>query len=100
MLLPFEVNVIPLFFTMAKLKLLNTIPGVTLPLIALPIGVFLLRQFFINIPRDLEDARSIVERQGDRLDRAMVRSFFESLAAATAEDDLARRAEELLASDD
>jgi multiple sugar transport system permease protein len=59
MLLPFEVNVIPLFFTMTKLKLLNTIPGVTLPLIALPIGVFLLRQFFINIPRDLEDAARI-----------------------------------------
>ncbi|MBA7486919.1 L-arabinose transport system permease protein AraQ [subsurface metagenome] len=59
MLLPFEVNVIPLFFTMAKLKLLNTIPGVTLPLIALPIGVFLLRQFFINIPGELEDAARI-----------------------------------------
>lgn len=59
MLLPFEVNVIPLFFTMAKFKLLNTVPGVVLPMIALPIGVFLLRQFFINIPRDMEDAARI-----------------------------------------
>jgi ABC-type glycerol-3-phosphate transport system permease component len=59
MLLPFEVNVIPLFFTMARFRLLNTVPGVVLPMVAQPIGVFLLRQFFINIPRDMEDAARI-----------------------------------------
>jgi len=59
MLLPFELNVIPLFFQMSKFGWLNTVPGVALPMIAMPIGVFLLRQFFINIPRELEDAARI-----------------------------------------
>lgn len=59
MLLPWQVNVIPLFFTMTKFGFLNTYQGVALPMMAMPIGVFLLRQFFINIPRDLEDAARI-----------------------------------------
>ena len=59
MLLPWQVNVIPLFFTMTKFHFLNTYQGVALPMMAMPIGVFLLRQFFINIPKDLEDAARI-----------------------------------------
>lgn len=59
MLLPMEVSVIPLYFMMNSFRLLNTIYGAALPMIALPIGVFLLRQFFLNIPRDLEDAARI-----------------------------------------
>jgi len=59
MLLPWQVNVIPLFFMMTKFRFLNTYQGVALPMIAMPIGVFLLRQFFINIPQDLEDAARI-----------------------------------------
>lgn len=59
MLLPMEVSVIPLYFLAVNWKLFNTIWGAALPLIPLPIGVFLLRQFFINIPRDLEDAARI-----------------------------------------
>lgn len=57
--LPWQVNVIPLFFMMTKFGFLNTYQGVALPMIAMPIGVFLLRQFFINVPRDLEDAARI-----------------------------------------
>ena len=59
MLIPWQVNVIPLFFTMTKFGFLNTYHGVALPMIAMPIGVFLLRQFFINIPKELEDAARI-----------------------------------------
>ncbi len=59
MLLPWQVNVIPLFFMMTKFGFLNTYQGVALPMIAMPIGLFLLRQFFINIPKDLEDAARI-----------------------------------------
>ncbi len=55
MLLPWEVNVIPLFFTISKLGFIGTLPSVAFPIIGMPIGVFLLRQFFINIPRELED---------------------------------------------
>lgn len=59
MLLPMEVSVIPLYFLVVRWRLFNTLWGAALPLIPLPIGVFLLRQFFINIPRDLEDAAKI-----------------------------------------
>jgi ABC-type glycerol-3-phosphate transport system permease component len=59
MMIPWQVNVIPLFFTMTKFGFLNTYQGVALPIIAMPIGVFLLRQFFINIPRSLGDAARI-----------------------------------------
>jgi len=63
MLLPWQVNVIPLFFTMTKFGFLNTYQGVALPMIAMPIGVFLLRQFFINIPKEHEDEQDHEQRQ-------------------------------------
>lgn len=59
MLLPMEVSVIPLYFMMIRFKLFNTLYGAALPMIPLPIGVFLLRQFFLSIPKDLEDAARI-----------------------------------------
>lgn len=59
MLIPLEVNVIPLYFLMNHLHLLNTYPGVFLPMIGMPIGIFLLRQFFVNIPHELDDAARV-----------------------------------------
>lgn len=59
MFIPWEINAIPLFFIVKDIGLLNSYSGVFLPLSALPISLFLLRQFFINIPSDLEDAARI-----------------------------------------
>lgn len=59
MLIPLEVNVIPLYFLMNRLHLLNTYPGVFLPIVGMPVGVFLLRQFFLNIPPELDDAARV-----------------------------------------
>lgn len=59
MLIPLEVNVIPLYFLMNRLHLLNTYPAVFLPMIGMPIGIFLLRQFYINIPGELDDAARV-----------------------------------------
>lgn len=59
MLIPWQINSIPLYFMMNKLKLLNTQLGLILPITAMPIGVFLLRQFFVNIPRELEEAAEL-----------------------------------------
>lgn len=56
MLIPWQVNSVPLYFMMNDLGLLNTRLGLILPITAMPIGIFLLRQFFINIPRELEEA--------------------------------------------
>ncbi len=59
MLIPWQVNAVPLYFIMNRLGLLNSFPSVILPIAAMPIGIFLLRQFFINIPGELEDAARI-----------------------------------------
>lgn len=59
MLIPWQVNSIPLYFMMNDLGLLNTRLGLILPITAMPIGVFLLRQFFVNIPRELEEAAQL-----------------------------------------
>lgn len=59
MLIPWQVNAVPLYFIMNRLGLLNSYPSVILPIAAMPIGIFLLRQFFINVPSELEDAARI-----------------------------------------
>ena len=59
MFVPWEINAIPLYFITNKFGLLNTYPGIFLPISAMPIGLFLLRQFFINIPQAVEDAARI-----------------------------------------
>lgn len=59
MFVPWEINAIPLYFVVRNIDLLNTRPGIFLPISAMPIGVFLLRQFMIDIPQDLEDAAQI-----------------------------------------
>jgi ABC-type glycerol-3-phosphate transport system permease component len=59
MLAPWQVNIVPLYFIMNSLKLLNTHIAVILPTVAMSISVFLLRQFFVTIPKDLEDAARI-----------------------------------------
>ncbi len=59
MLIPWQVNSIPLYFMMNSFDLLNTRIGLILPITAMPIGVFLLRQFFVNIPRELEEAAQL-----------------------------------------
>lgn len=56
MFIPWEINAIPLFFIARELGLLNTYAGVFLPISAMPISLFLLRQFFITIPKELEEA--------------------------------------------
>lgn len=59
MFIPWEINAIPLYFVANALRLLNTHQGVFLPIASMPIGMFLLRQFLINIPQDIEDAARI-----------------------------------------
>jgi len=51
---------LPNFVTMRDLGLLNTIPGLALPtLLMTPFAVFFLRQFFLGINREIEEAAEI-----------------------------------------
>jgi len=56
LMVPFQVIVIPLYLMINKLGLVNTYMGLILPRLAIPLGVFILRQFFMGIPVELEEA--------------------------------------------
>jgi ABC-type glycerol-3-phosphate transport system permease component len=59
--IPTNAILIPLYYTVRDLKLLDTLPGVILPQVggAMPFGVFLMRAFFRSLPSELEDAARI-----------------------------------------
>ena len=59
MMLPGAVTLIPVYLIVVKLGLADTRLGVMLPGFAGAFGIFMLRQFFLNIPTDLEDAARI-----------------------------------------
>ncbi|MEH7255058.1 carbohydrate ABC transporter permease [Neobacillus niacini] len=59
MMIPPEVTIIPLFLFMRDIGLINThIPLILLPIFGAPgaFGIFLMRQFFLVIPKELEEA--------------------------------------------
>ena len=59
MMIPPAVLLIPRFLVIRHLGLVDTLWGVLLPGFAGPFGIFLLRQFFLNIPAELEHAARI-----------------------------------------
>jgi ABC-type glycerol-3-phosphate transport system permease component len=59
MMLPYSVLLIPTYLIVWWLGLANTIAGVVIPGFASAYGIFMLRQFFLNIPMELEDAARI-----------------------------------------
>jgi multiple sugar transport system permease protein len=59
LMMPFEALVIPLFVLFSQVGLANTYASLILPGLSSAFGVFLFRQFFLGLPRDLEDAGRI-----------------------------------------
>jgi len=59
MMIPHQVTMIPLFLILRNLKWIDTYQGVVAPAWFHPFGIFLLRQFFLSVPRELEDAARI-----------------------------------------
>ena len=56
LMIPGVVTFVPLFVLVANVGLINSLPGLILPFLVAPFGVFLMRQFFLGLPRDLLDA--------------------------------------------
>ncbi len=56
LMVPPQVTAIPTFILIRSLGLLDTHEAVYLPALINVLGIFLLRQFFLTIPRELEDA--------------------------------------------
>lgn len=59
MMVPFQVVMIPLFVLMRTFRWIDTYPALIVPMIFSAYGTFLLRQFFMTIPNELEDAAKI-----------------------------------------
>ncbi len=59
LMVPFEVTVATNLSTVSSLGWFNTFPGLTVPFLATGFGVFLLRQAFLQIPRDLKEAAQL-----------------------------------------
>ena len=59
LMIPGQVVLIPNYLTLAKLGLINTFGALILPFLASGFSVFLIRQHFKSVPRELEDAAHI-----------------------------------------
>ena len=56
LMVPGQIFLIPQFLTVEKIGLLNSIPGLVLPGLFSIYSAFLLRQFFLSVPKELEEA--------------------------------------------
>ena len=59
MMIPPQVNIIPLFFVMRELSWVDTFQAMILPGMFGGFGVFMMRQYFKMLPKELEDAAKI-----------------------------------------
>ncbi len=55
-MIPFQIVMIPLYILAVKLQLLNSFLGIIFPSIASAFGIYLLRQAFKGVPKELEEA--------------------------------------------
>ncbi|SKA87988.1 multiple sugar transport system permease protein [Caloramator quimbayensis] len=59
MMIPFYVEVIPLYKIIEKIGWLDTRRALIIPRLFSPFGIFLLRQYFLTIPKELDEAAEI-----------------------------------------
>ena len=56
LMVPFQVVMIPTLLIVKALGLVDTIPALILPNLVTAFGIYLLRQFFVSLPAELEEA--------------------------------------------
>ncbi|MEV4511069.1 carbohydrate ABC transporter permease [Dactylosporangium sp. NPDC049525] len=59
LMIPIQVTIVPLFLVMSKLGLTNTLWALILPGIFSAFGIFLLRQHFLALPMEIEEAAKL-----------------------------------------
>ncbi len=59
LMIPIQVTIVPLFLVMSRLGLTNTLWALILPPIFSAFGIFLMRQHFLSLPGELEEAATI-----------------------------------------
>ncbi len=59
MMVPYQVMIIPIFSMIVDLKWLNSYQGLIIPFLFQGFLVFLMRQFFLTVPKELEEAAEV-----------------------------------------
>jgi multiple sugar transport system permease protein len=59
LMVPFQVTIVPVFLTLFHLGWLNSYQGLIIPRATSALGIFMLRQFFVRLPTELDDAARI-----------------------------------------
>ncbi len=59
MMIPWEATIIPNYLTIKSIGWTDTFQGLSSPFLATAFGTFLLRQFFMTLPKELHDAATI-----------------------------------------
>ena len=59
LMLPVEVRIVPTYGVVASLGMLDSYPGLIIPLIASATATFLFRQFFLSVPDELTEAARV-----------------------------------------
>jgi sn-glycerol 3-phosphate transport system permease protein len=59
LMLPVEVRIVPTYGVVARLGMLDSYPGLIIPLIASATATFLFRQFFLSVPDELTEAARV-----------------------------------------
>ena len=58
-MIPTQLLMIPTYLMFARLGIVDTLAAAFVPWLATAFGIFLMRQFFLSLPAELEEAASI-----------------------------------------
>ncbi|BDZ48894.1 sugar ABC transporter permease [Frondihabitans sucicola] len=72
LMIPFQATLIPIYQLVSQLGWVNTFAGLIAPRAADAFGIFFLRQFFVSLPRDLDNAARIDGASEWRVFRSVV----------------------------
>ncbi len=59
MMVPVQIIMIPIYLQVARLGMINSYFGLIIPFLINPFGVFLMRQFYMDFPTEIEEAAKI-----------------------------------------
>ncbi|MBU3180188.1 carbohydrate ABC transporter permease [Clostridium psychrophilum] len=59
MMIPGQVVMVPTYMLLAKLGWINTYKGLVIPFLTSVMGIFLMRQFFLGIPKSMEESAQL-----------------------------------------
>ena len=58
-MIPMQITFLPIYFMFSKAKLMDTYTALIIPFISNPFGIFLLRQYFMQIPSEVIEAAKL-----------------------------------------